>query len=124
MKKILFLGLGSVLGGYARYFLSVTIDKNTGSAFPFGTLAVNAAGCFLIGCLSAIAKERFWLGDEGRLLLMTGFCGAFTTFSTFMLETEQLSVSHNWMQPIGYVAISLIGGWAAFKIGLTLGQLV
>ena len=118
MMKIIYLGVGSLMGGFARYFLTGAIHRGVGSAFPYGTLAVNLAGCFLIGFLSALADEKFFLGSEGRLLLMTGFCGAFTTFSTFMLENGNLVKGGDPIRALINVGMSLIGGYIVFKFGI------
>ncbi|HRY29999.1 MAG TPA: CrcB family protein, partial [Elusimicrobiota bacterium] len=88
MEKWIYLAVGSVAGGFARYLLSGAVHSKWGSGFPYGTLAVNLCGCFLIGLLNGLAEEKFLLNPHARLLLMTGFCGAFTTFSTIMLESS------------------------------------
>lgn len=124
MIKIVCLGIGSLAGGFARYFLAGAVYKSFGTAFPYGTLAVNLLGCFLIGFLSAIAEERFFLGPEGRILLMTGFCGAFTTFSTLMLETGNLTKGGEFYRAFLNVAISVIAGYIVYRLGILLGELI
>ena len=117
------LGLGSLAGGFARYFLAGFVHKIFGTTFPYGTLAVNLAGCFIIGFLSVISEEKFLLGSNGRLLLMTGFCGAFTTFSTFMLETGILVKDGEIFRAFWNVALSLILGFIFFKLGILFGDI-
>src|SRR5438552_1498456 len=90
MSRWINLLAGSVAGGFARYFLSGAAYRALGDSFPHGTMIVNLTGCLLIGFFNALAEEKFLLGPEARLLLMTGFCGAFTTFSTFILEASNL----------------------------------
>ncbi len=82
--------LGGALGTVARYVLAGAVYRAWGTAFPYGTLAVNLTGCFLVGVLTVLSEEKFILGPAGRVFLMIGFCGAFTTFSTFILETANL----------------------------------
>ncbi|MBI3252460.1 MAG: fluoride efflux transporter CrcB [Candidatus Omnitrophica bacterium] len=122
MTKILYLGIGSLAGGLARYFLAGTVHKSFGTGFPYGTLAVNLLGCFAIGFLGAVAEERFFLGPEGKILLMTGFCGAFTTFSTFMFETGNLMKDGEFSRAFLNVAASLVAGFAVYRLGILLGQ--
>ncbi|HTL69879.1 MAG TPA: fluoride efflux transporter CrcB [Candidatus Eisenbacteria bacterium] len=124
MTKILFLAAGSLAGGFSRYYLAGFAQRCFGSSFPYGTLVVNLAGCFLIGFLSAVADEKFLLGPEGRVLMMTGFCGAFTTFSTFMLETGNLLKDGELFRAFLNVALSLAAGFIVFKIGVVIGEVV
>src|ERR1700693_2480640 len=84
------LAAGSLAGGFARYFMAGAVHRALGTSFPYGTFLVNISGCFLIGLFDCLATERFALNPTARLLLMTGFCGAFTTFSTLILETSNL----------------------------------
>jgi CrcB protein len=90
VERGLALSAGFLAGGFARYFVALAVYGATGTSFPYGTLAVNLTGCFLIGLFDALATGSFALGPTGRLLLMTGFCGAYTTFSTLILETANL----------------------------------
>lgn len=124
MSKILNLIVGSVAGGLSRYFLAGWIYRLFGSDFPYGTLVVNLAGCFLIGFLSAISEERFFLGPNGKLLLMVGFCGAFTTFSTFMLETGNLIKDGETIRAFINVSTSVIVGFIVFRFGIFTGKFV
>lgn len=88
--KIFALALGNLTGGFARYYLAGSVYRSFGTAFPHGTLIVNLLGCLLVRFLASLADERFLIGPHTKLFLMVGFCGAFTTFSTFMLETANL----------------------------------
>ena len=124
MTTILYLGIGSLVGGFARYFLAGLVYRIFGTTFPYGTLVVNLVGCFIIGFLSAIAEEKFFLGPNGRLLLMTGFCGAFTTFSTFMLETGNLIKDGEMSRAFLNVAVSLIIGFIVFRLGILIGDII
>lgn len=124
MTKILALAAGSLAGGFSRYFLAGAVHRFTGAVFPYGTLVVNLTGCFLIGFLSAIAEEKFYLGPGGRILWMTGFCGAFTTFSTFILETVNLAKDGETTRAIANVLVSVLVGFLLFKLGTELGKII
>ena len=124
LSKILSLAVGSLLGGFARYFLGGAVGSVMGTVFPFGTLAVNILGCFLIGFLSALTGDKFFLGPEAKLLLMTGFCGAFTTFSAFMLETDSLLKGGEALKAFLYIFLSLFAGLLFFRLGIFLGKLL
>ena len=91
MYNLLILGLGGFFGAISRYMLSEYVQnlfKQT--AFPYGTLAVNILGCFVLGVLTHAAGAKGLLDAQTRLFLMVGFVGAFTTFSTFSLESASL----------------------------------
>lgn len=90
MTGYLFVALGSAAGGMLRYWLSNYVYKWLPVFFPFGTLTVNFIGSFIIGLLVFGLDDRGLLSPETRLLLTVGFCGGFTTFSTFSLETVNL----------------------------------
>ncbi len=124
MDKIVLLVIGSIAGGLGRYFLGGFIHRFFGSNFPYGTMAVNLIGCFLIGFFSGISEDKFLLGSNGRLLLMIGFCGAFTTFSTFMLETGNLMRDGETLYASINVAASLFFGFVLFRIGLLVPKLI
>ena len=124
MGKVVVLAVGTLAGGFARYYLAGFIYHIFGTNFPYGTLAVNLIGCFLIGFFSSLSEEKFLIGPEARLLLMVGFCGAFTTFSTLMLETANLLKDGENLQALLNVLLSLIFGFLVFKIGMSLAELI
>ncbi len=124
MAGIVCLVVGSTLGGLARYFFGGLVSGTLGTAFPLGTLAVNTLGCFLIGLFSSLAGERFFLSPNAKLLLMTGFCGAFTTFSAFILETDSLLKDGYLMKALLNILLSLLLGFIFFRIGIFLGKLI
>jgi fluoride exporter len=87
MTQLLLVGVGGAFGAICRYWLSTLVYALTGRGFPWGTLAVNLLGSLLMGFLSVWLLERMTLSAELRALLLVGLLGAFTTFSTFSLET-------------------------------------
>ena len=124
MVKIISLVVGGALGTTLRYFFSGTIYKITGADFPYGTLAVNIAGCFIIGFLVSITETKFILGPNSKTLLMVGFCGAFTTFSTFILETANLMKDGEISRAFLNVFISLILGFVFLRAGMIMGEVL
>lgn len=90
LKILLFIGSGSFLGGIARYLLSRSIQNTVITSFPLGTFWVNITGCFLIGLIYGLSDRGTPISNELRLFLAVGFCGGFTTFSTFSNENLAL----------------------------------
>ncbi len=91
MNKIILVGVGGFIGAALRYLITGYVQNLTQSvAFPYGTLVVNIAGCFLIGMFSQLVESQSGLTAEMRLLLMIGLLGSFTTYSTFSSETMNL----------------------------------
>ncbi|MFA5148323.1 MAG: fluoride efflux transporter CrcB [Candidatus Omnitrophota bacterium] len=124
MNNLAQLLIGGALGTVSRYAMSVFVYRTMGADFPYGTLAVNLTGCFIIGFLAAITEDRFIFGSNIRLFLMIGFCGAFTTFSTFMLETANLIKDGESFRALLNVLLSVIIGFLVFRLGLLAGELI
>lgn len=118
MTKWLGLAAGGLLGTFARYFLSGAVQRVLGASFPLGTLLVNLVGCFAIGILAVLAEEKFLLGPTARIFLMIGFCGAFTTFSTFILETSNLVKDSESLYALLNIVLSVILGFLVFRLGV------
>lgn len=116
-KTILFIGIGSFVGGVLRFLLSQAIQSRLDGGFPFGTLVVNVVGCFLIGIVFGL-YEKGLVTDQARLFLATGILGGFTTFSAFSNESIALLRSGQHALALGYVAISVVVGLAATYAGL------
>jgi|RhiMetdeSRZDD1v2_1073273.scaffolds.fasta_scaffold08444_16 fluoride exporter len=112
-KNILLVGLGGGVGSIARFLCQKYIYVWHPHPFPFGTLIVNVTGCFLIGLFYALAEKGNLLTPEWRILLTTGFCGGFTTFSTFALENVTLLRTGDIIYFIWYTAASVITGLLA-----------
>lgn len=113
---------GSILGGLSRYYLSGFVQRLLGGIFPYGTLVVNLTGCLVVGIIAALG-ERFTISGSARILLISGFCGAFTTFSAFMIESDFLLRGSHIGAMVLNVLISLTGGFILFRFGLFLGRL-
>jgi fluoride exporter len=90
MINYLIVSLGAALGGAGRYWISNLVYKYFPAVFPYGTLVVNVVGSFVIGLLIFVFDEKELLNNQLRIFLTIGFCGGFTTFSTFSLETFNL----------------------------------
>ena len=106
----LWIALGSAIGGAGRYWCNNVVSSAFGDAFPWGTIAVNVAGSFLIGFLASIDPfpGRSWLpGPEARAFLMVGVCGGYTTFSAFSLQTLDLLRNGQWPEALGNIALSV-----------------
>lgn len=122
MTKWAYLIVGGIAGTVARYVLSGFVSEAAGTNFPYGTFVVNLVGCFLIGVFSALADDRFVLGPEMKILLIAGFCGAFTTFSTFILETAHLIHNGETTRAFTNVLLSVVVGFLVFRLGMLMGD--
>ena len=120
MDRVLAVAAGSVVGGLARHLLTMRFLAATGPAFPWGTLAVNVSGCFLIGAFDSWGAARGTLTPNARLLLMTGFCGAYTTFSTLLLDSARLAEGGQLLLGLGNYLGSGALGLLAFRAGAVL----
>ena len=117
LKPLLIVGAGSFIGGAMRYLLSTLMKNVFGQGFPWGTLSVNLLGCFLFGVVFAIFSKNSSADNTLFLLLTTGVCGGFTTFSTFANESVQMLQHGNISGFIGYVATSVIAGFLLLAFG-------
>lgn len=118
------IALGGALGAVLRYGLSGLAHRITGVvAFPIGTLVVNVSGCLAIGIFGGWAESRQLLGPQARLFLFIGVLGAFTTFSTFGLETVSLLRTGDQARALGNVLLHVTLGLAAVWVGLALAEM-
>ena len=124
MTRFLIVALGAALGANARYLLGLWAANRFGISFPYGTLIVNVAGSFLLGFVLAVTTERLSLSTETRLLLIVGFFGSFTTFSSYAVESLVLLRASGWwsalLNVVGNNLLSLI----AALLGTLLARLV
>ena len=96
IKDTLVISLGAIFGANARWVISRYLAKVLGPVFPYGTLVINVAGSFIVGFFMIWASERVLLDPRWRLLIVVGFCGAFTTFSSFAFETMAYLQQGQW----------------------------
>jgi len=97
VNEILVISLGAVLGANARWIVSRYAARILGPVFPYGTLVINVSGSFVVGFFMIWATERVLLDPRWRLLVVVGFCGAFTTFSSFAFETMAYFEQGQWL---------------------------
>ncbi len=123
LKNILLVALGGAAGSVARYLLSKAIQDTAATAFPWGTMAVNVAGCLLIGLLYGLASgDGTRLGADLKLMLTVGFCGGFTTFSTFANESLTLAKTGDALLSAAYMGSSVALGMLAVMAGAQLAK--
>ncbi len=125
MLKILVIGAGGCLGAILRYLVAGVVHTIAQSpSFPLGTMAVNVAGCLLIGVGGGLMESRQMFSPEWRAFLFVGILGSFTTFSTFGLETFNLAKEGQWLASLGNVGISLGLGLVAVLAGHMLSRMI
>src|SRR5262245_54864168 len=120
--KLLSIAAAGAAGTLARYWLGGFVPRWAGESFPWGTLVVNVLGCYLFGVVWVLAEERFLISGETRAIILIGFMGAFTTYSTFAFETGQLMRESQWLYAFGNVAAQLILGLAGLFLGFITGR--
>lgn len=121
---ILSIAAGGAVGSVARYLVAKAIQDHFGSAFPAGTLVVNLAGCIVLGFVMRIALDTGEFSPTTRALLTTGFCGGFTTFSTFAWETIALVEEGALRRAAMYMGGSLLAGLAGIWLGTAAARLL
>jgi len=124
LTKILYLSVGGTAGTLSRYWLSGVAQRLAGNSFPLGTVSVNLLGCLLFGAVWGFFENRMLPGSEVRLLVLTGFMGAFTTFSTYMFETAELVKYGQMAMALLNVVGQSVAGLALVLAGIALGRLL
>lgn len=117
-----YIMLGAMAGAPLRYYVGGKVQDAAPPTFPWGTLVVNVSACLLIGFLTALAEDRQLLNREARLLLITGFLGAYSTFSTFGLETYNLITLSDLERTLLYAVASVVFGIVAVYLGTVAGR--
>lgn len=124
MKNYILVGLGGMIGAMSRYGLSGWVSDLTSGRFPYGTLAVNVIGSFIIGFFLTLALERFSWAPEWRIFFAVGVLGGFTTFSAFSYETVTLLRDGVYLIAAANMGASLFGCLAATFSGVMLAKLI
>ena len=117
IKTILLIGSGGFLGSVARFYISKIVQESTFTSIPYGTLSVNVIGSLIIGLLTGIAMKSPSFSIEWRMILMVGFCGGFTTFSTFTSENLKLMQDGQAFYVFLYTGLSVFLGFSAVYLG-------
>jgi CrcB protein len=122
ISKILAVGMGGFLGALGRYWIS-GLAQRLGERFPYGTLSVNLIGSFLLGLFATLFLEKIIVNQDIRLFLLVGLLGAFTTYSTFSLETFNLMRSGEWMFSGLNIFANVLGTLIAIWAGVSIAKL-
>jgi CrcB protein len=123
-QRLVLVAFAGALGTLARYGLSGFVQRMAGGPFPFGTLAVNMIGCFLFGVIWTLADERLVISQDSRVVMLGGFMGAFTTFSTFIFDTGHFARQSEWMMATGNIVIQIVVGMVFLFLGITMGRIL
>jgi CrcB protein len=124
IQKLAWLALAGACGTLTRYGLGGAVQRWLGGNFPWGTAAVNVLGCLLFGIIWAAGSERALISPEFRFIVLTGFMGAFTTFSTFVAESSQLFAGAELLLGFANVFLQLLAGSGGFFLGLAIGRII
>lgn len=123
MYRTLLVAVGGMVGSVARYWLASWVQNANGSDFPVGTLAVNVLGSFMLGLVMVLSLERELITTEVRIMLSIGFCGGFTTMSTFSYETLMLLQYGTAVAALGNILLSVGVCLGAVWLGTLAGRL-
>jgi fluoride exporter len=118
------ISLGAIAGALSRYYLTLWATHQFGTAFPYATFIINLSGCFCMGLIATLATNPTLISPELRLLLTTGFLGAYTTFSTYGLDTITLAQNQRPIRALVYWAGSAMFGAVAVVLGGQLGAVI
>ena len=121
---VVLVGVGGFAGAISRYLVDGFVSDRTGGGFPWGTLVINVSGTFLLGLLFAMTTERAILPAEIRGPVMIGFIGAYTTFSTYLLESWRLIEDGAWAMALANLGGSIAVGLVAVAAGMIIGRAI
>lgn len=122
-RFLIYVIIGSSIGGAARYLTQEFVQKNYPSFIPLGTLCGNVIGSFIIGIIFALA-EKSKISTEVRILIATGFCGGFTTFSSFAFENVKLMQDGEFFHTALYILLSILVSFLAVYLGILFTKLI
>jgi CrcB protein len=124
-QRLALLAVAGAAGTLARYGLAAAIARwQPLATFPWGTLAVNAVGCFLFGLVWSLAEERMLISASTRLILLAGFMAAFTTFSSFAFETTYLVREMHYLPAAANVLAQNVGGMVLVLLGMAAARVI
>lgn len=129
MELYIWIAIGSALGGISRFWCSGFTANLVGQTFPWGTLVVNVVGSFVIGFFATLTAPdgRLFVGTTARQFVLTGFCGGYTTFSSFSLQTLNLMNDGEWLRAGANVSMSLVlcllSVWAGFMVAAAINTM-
>jgi len=123
LRTLLLIGLGGFLGSISRFLIALSINRIFQSVLPIGTLVVNIVGCLFIGVIYSLAEQKNIMSPELRVFLGVGFCGGFTTYSSFAFEKFSLIKSGDFLMLSIYIGASVFLGLIAVYIGSQIHKL-
>jgi fluoride exporter len=121
MARLLFIGFAGALGTMARHLVALWAGRVLGTGFPYGTLSVNVAGCFLIALIAQISITTTLISPTVRLTLSTGFMGGLTTYSSFNYETTRFLQDRAWSTGLTNFGVTVVTCFAAGPLGYAVG---
>jgi CrcB protein len=122
LQRVVLIGLAGALGTLARYGMGGLVQRLSGDRLPWGTLFVNVLGCFLFGMVWALSDERLVISEETRIIMLGGFMGAFTTFSTFIFDTGGFLRDQQYFLATGNMLVQVMIGLLSFFGGMFAGR--
>ena len=124
MMQALAIAVGGALGALSRYLTYLLVHRFATLSFPYGILTVNLSGCFLMGLIAPILIDKLLMSPMWRQVLLVGFLGSFTTFSTFTWDTILLFEEGAYFSASIYVLMSVVGCLLATLIGVWMGRMI